>query len=149
MAAIKVQSIGDIITAYLETLGMSRDDDRLEFFVKELHASLGDLTGKEKDIVSLLDGVLCQKAQKIFDDLPAAPAQAAAIYKFCFLESGGFKLWGKEFLHPENSETFKKALREKNVVTAPRYVLSRMQAQKIESIAPKNILHKIMAHKGK
>ena len=33
MAAIKVQSIGDIITAYLETLGMSRDDDRLEFFV--------------------------------------------------------------------------------------------------------------------
>ena len=80
MAAIKVQSIGDIITAYLETLGMSRDDDRLEFFVKELHDSLGDLTGKEKDIVSLLDGVLCQNAQKIFDDLPAAPAQVAAIY---------------------------------------------------------------------
>lgn len=98
---------------------MSRDDDRLEFFVKELHASLGDLTGKEKDIVSLLDGVLCQKAQKIFEDLPAAPAQVAAIYKFCFLESGGFKLWGKEFLHPENSEAFKKRCGRKTLSPRP------------------------------
>lgn len=119
MAAIKVQSIGDIITAYLETLGMSRDDDRLEFFVKELHASLGDLTGKEKDIVSLLDGVLCQKAQKYLMTCRQLRHRLRRYTSFVFWKAAVLNFGGKNFCIPKIPKHSKKRCGRKTLSPRP------------------------------
>lgn len=147
MVAIKIQSIEDIIQAYLQCLSFdaklsAKLAEKIKPFV-EKPAENGE------SIIKLLDDYLLKTARKAFPDENLPDEQLAALFKFCFLRAGGAKVWGKEFYRSDISEKFKEALNKEKVVNAPVYVMSAMEKQKIEPVIPQNFLHKIFNHKRK
>lgn len=147
MVAIKIQSIDDIIKAYLENLSFSRDlSAKLTEKIKPL---IADKVEKGAGVLEQLDKILLKSAKDVFADLNMTDEQLIALFKFTFLRAGGAKLWGKDFFRTKVSEKFKSALQNEVVVNAPVYIMSQMKAQKIESVTAKNFLIKLFSHKGK
>ncbi len=147
MAAIRVQSVDDIVRAYLETLNAGKEKQK----TAALSQMLGELLDNKdsKDVVSEIDLLLLKKARRIFQKFQGSDEQLLALYKFCFLKAGGLKKWQDNLFSEKYSSRFAAALKKEVPVNAPPYVLSKMEAQKIESLAPKNFWQKIIHHKGK
>jgi len=148
MVTIKVQSVDDIIKAYLQTLECC-STKKLSVLVPLLKNLLGNLDDKAVDVISLLDELVYKKSLTIFGNIKLTKSQMISLCKFCFLESGGFNRWNDELFLPTTSKNFKSALLEVKISNAPSYKLSHMLAQQIEPIRPKNIFHKLFSFRKK
>ena len=93
MVAIKIQSLDDIVRAYLENLGFR--GRRLEDNTGQISAMLGPEFNPD-DVSSSLDNLIYGFARKIFKGKNIDKEQKIALFKFCFMECGGADKWGAE-----------------------------------------------------
>lgn len=142
MVAIKIRSSKDIIRAYLENLG---------FFGKELEAAQDEMLKKweassQKQEISVFpDGIILEKAKKVFAGSKLSDEQLIARYKYGFLLSESKNKY-KNFNLGNESETFAALLKDLMFATTPDYCFAEMKPQKIET--PQSFLNKIF-HKCK
>lgn len=148
MVTIKIQSADDIALAYLESLGFSEKQK------KQILANIMDDMKKNPasgdDVVAFMDKTCLIAAKKIFSHTKLNNEQMVAQLKLCYLMNDGAKKWGDSIFY-ENKITAEliSEICNKIVVTAPEYVMSHMEPQKIESVAPKNLFQKIFHKNGK
>lgn len=148
MVTIGIQSIDDIICAYLRDLGFDSKTASTE--VSGLKKYLPGISDNGDEVISALDEQLYQSAQKLFSDCQLAKPQQIAMLKFCYLQSGGAQKWGVRIFNTNKIDTeMKTALLQNEVHIAPRPVLSRMEPQSIEMPQPTNLIKKIFKQKKK
>lgn len=146
MVTIKIQSIDDIICAYLKGLGFSAD--AANKIVPELKKKLPISQESGDKVIDALDSLLLETAKKIFNDSTLDSEQLVALFRFCWLEAKGASKWGdKIFTLKNNDEKIAHALRQKVIHVAPNYVFSQMKPQEITIPNPSNFLKKIFKHK--
>lgn len=142
MVAINIQSLDDIISAYLKYLRFSDKQAR------RLAGDIKDRIGVQENVIEAVDRLLLPVAKNIFSDLILTDAQAVSLYKFCFLQAGGAKKWGAEFFKEVPSVPFRKAIRQEIVINAPVYRISHMKVQEIEPVIHGGFFHKLWHRKG-
>ena len=134
MVAVKVQSLKDIIRAYLQNLGFS--GQKLEAAVEDVAACAGDYYDGGS-IVDFLDAlpVSHMRRQRKFAGMP--DYQIAALFKLVFIENDGAGRWGTLPWCQKELPTEMLALTERYAADMlPAYKASRMEAQPIESLRP-------------
>ncbi len=142
MVAIKIRSSKDIIRAYLENL---------DFLGKELETAQDEMLKKwevssqKQEISVFLDGIILEKAKKVFAGGKLSDEQLIARYKYGFLLSESKNKY-KNFNLGKEEETFAALLKDLMFATTPDYRFAEMKPQKIE--APQSFLSKIF-HKCK
>ena len=82
MVTIKVQSVDDIIKAYLQTLECC-STKKLSVLVPLLKNLLGNLDDKAVDVISLLDELVYKKSLTIFGNIKLTKSQMISLCKFC------------------------------------------------------------------
>ena len=92
MVTIKIQSRGDIIGAYLQTLGFDREkaaevSDGLSGLID------GDLNNGD-EIIAALDELLLLTARKIWPLSEYSSEQLTALFKLLYLNNDGAGRWG-------------------------------------------------------
>ena len=140
MVAVNIQSVDDIIAAYLKYLKFSDKQAR------KLAAILKGQLVNQDNIVDALDGLLVKPAKKVLSGYILTDAQAVALYKFCFLQAGGAKKWGVMLFDENSSAAFAEALRKEIIINAPVYTISHMEAQKIEPVLAHGFWHNWWHH---
>lgn len=142
MAAVKIQSLKDVVRAYLKSLGFAGDNlSKVADYVAGK-----EMSGFESgDVVAFLDGILLQNIKKNIVENKLGDEQALALFKAAYLIGDGAEKWGVEVL---NDGKFPSALTE--MMTAgfftvvPEYQMSRMLPQRIEPACglswPKRVL---------
>lgn len=86
MAALKVQSLDDIVRAYFQTLGF--DGENLAKAAAEvLEKYRGDLDGN--DVTGSLDKILAGHFKSCFGDEKLNDSQRTAMFKLAFLQING------------------------------------------------------------
>ena len=142
MVAIKIRSSKDIIRAYLENL---------DFLGKELETAQDEMLKKwevssqKQEISVFLDGIILEKAKKVFAGGKLSDEQLIARYKYGFLLSESKNKY-KNFNLGKEEETFAALLKDLMFATTPDSRFAEMKPQKIE--APQSFLSKIF-HKCK
>ena len=81
MVTIRIQSIDDIICAYLRDLGFDSKTAATE--VSGLNKYLLGISDNGDEVISALDEQLYQSAQKLFSDCQLDKPQQIAMLKFC------------------------------------------------------------------
>lgn len=143
MVAIKIQSLDDIVRAYLENLGFR--GRRLEDNTGQISAMLGP-EFNPYDVSSSLDNLIYGFARKIFKGKNIDKEQKIALFKFCFMECGGADKWGAEMFGARTVPVeIIKEMRSKAIEIVPPYQMSKMLPQVIET--PEQLLGKILHHK--
>lgn len=132
MAAVKIQSLKEVVRAYLKSLGF--EGDRLSQAADYIAGNV--MSGFESgDVVAFLDGILLQNIRKNIVENKLGDEQALALFKAAYLVGGGAEKWGVEVL---NGKKFPAALAELMTsgffTVVPEYQMSRMQPQKIEPV---------------
>lgn len=132
MAAVKIQSLKDVVRAYLKSLGF--EGDKLQNAADFIAGSL--MSGFESgDVVAFLDGILLQNIRKNFSGNQFGDEQLLALFKAVYLIERGAEKWGIVIW---KSETFPPALVETAAsgffTVVPEYQMSRMLPQKIEPV---------------
>lgn len=146
MVTIKIQSIDDIIGAYLKGLGFSAD--AASKIVPELKRKLPLSQESGDNVIDALDKLVLSAAKKIFKDSSLDDEQLVALFKFCLLETKSASKWGdKIFALKDSDEAIAQALRQEVIHVAPNYVFSQMKPQEITIPHPSNLLKKIFKHK--
>ncbi len=145
MVTIKIQSIDDIIAAYLKGLGFTdKDASKIVPWFRE-KISLSQENGDK--VIRELDKIVLSSAKKIFNDSVLDDEQLVALFKFCFLQANGAQKWGdKIFTLRDREEIISLALRQEVIHVAPNYVFSQMKPQEITIPHPSNLLKKIFKH---
>ena len=134
MVAVKVQSLKDIIRAYLQNLGFS--GQKLEAAVEDVAACAGDYSDGGS-VVDFLDALPVSHMRLQGKFASMTDYQIAALFKLVFIEHDGVRRWG-------TSPWCQKGLPAEMLVLAERYAAdmlpayqaSRMKAQPIESLRP-------------
>lgn len=147
MVAIKVQSLEDIVKAYLENLGFSGMN--LSCGVERIMAEKSKAINYD-DVLSSLDNLVSQAAAKVFKNKELDKGQKLALFKFCYLRCLGADKWDVQLLWGEGlSNEIAETLREQEIKVVPPYKISHMMPQKIETVQPQNIFLKFFSSKGK
>ena len=127
MVKLKVQSAQDIIAAYLDCLGLSKDQ------AQALSDAYPKLSGCA-DIPAEIDEIIYHKAKKIFK-AKMPKIQLIALYKAVYINSGCARQYGISPLLPDfDNADFAKAMRSSTIIPAPVYKLSAMPTQEISPI---------------
>ena len=143
MVTIKIQRRGDIIGAYLQTLGFGREkaaevSDGLSGMID------GDLNNGD-EIIAALDELLLLTARKIWPLSEYSSEQLTALFKLLYLNNDGADRWGVlVFSDKEIPEDMRRIMSEHNLQQAPDYAYAPMQAQKIEPAISKSWLHRLL-----
>lgn len=147
MVAIKIQSLEDIVRAYLKNLGF--DGEVLETGVHRLTAEHGE-TLKKGDVPSALDALIGKAAVKIYKEKSWNTEQKTAMLKFCFVRYDGAQRWGvAALLDDEIPAAVIGELRSLKLLTAPECRMMKMMPQKIEAPQPRKFLGRLIFSKGK
>lgn len=142
MAALKVQSLNDIITAYFKSLGFK--EEGLEKAVQAMVVKYQNRLD-EKDVIASLDAILVSHLKLNFEDDKLDDTQKAAMFKLVFLEQDGASKWGAEaFVSEKWPRSMVDCLKNSAIVIAPGYKISHMEAQKIEAAHPIKAVRKIL-----
>lgn len=146
MVAIKIQSLEDIVEAYLQNLGFC--DNKL----KEAVTSLVDCCGeqiKSEDVLASLDSLLLKSASAIFKSKNIEPEQKLAQFKLVFLLNDGALKWPPEVLWNQKAAVeLAEVFRQFEVRAVPEYKLMPMAPQVIETPQPQKALKRILKHKA-
>ncbi len=146
MVTIKIQSIDDIIAAYLKGLGFT--DDGAHKIAPTLRGRLSLSQENGDKVINELDKIVASTAKKIFNDSSLDDEQLVALFKFCVLETKGAQKWGEKiFALKDSDEKIVLALRQEVIHVAPNYVFSQMKPQEINIPRPSNFLKKIFKQK--
>ena len=97
MVTLKIQSLDDIIRAYLCGLGFA--GDKAAATIKQLKTKLTE-NGDGDAAVEALDHLLYQSARQIFKNSSLDKPQLIALLKFCYLRSNGAQKWGGSVFEP-------------------------------------------------
>ena len=147
MVAIKIQSLEDIIRAYLKNLGF--EGRALEGGVSKLTEKYGEVLKKD-DVSSALDKLIGKAAAKIYKEKSWNTEQKTAMLKFCFVRYQGAERWGlNALLEDEISVEAIDDLRGLKLLTAPECRMVQMKAQKIETPQPQKFFGRLLFGKGK
>lgn len=145
MVAIKIQSLEDIVEAYLKNLGFCGNK------LREAVASLVDCCGEQietEDVLASLDRLLMKSASAIFMSKKVEPEQKLAQFKLIFLLKEGALKWPPKVLwDAEAAAELVEAFRKSEVWTVPECKLAPMEAQVIETPQPQKLLKRILNHK--
>lgn len=148
MAALKVQSLDDIVRAYFQTLGF--DGENLSKVAAEvLDKYRGDLDGN--DVIGSLDKILAGHFKSCFGDEKLNDSQRTAMFKLAFLQINGADKWGATaYLSAKWPHAMCEEIKKAAVVIAPQYKISHMEPQKIETVQPMNVMRRVVSlfHKG-
>lgn len=146
MVTVKIQSIDDILKAYLKSLGFREDIAQKNISLLKTKINVSQESGDK--VIDALDNVLLATAKHIFKDSTLDDEQMVALFKFCFLQAKGAEKWGdKIFETISNDSEIAQVLRKHVVHVAPNYVFSQMKPQEIDIPHPSNLLKKIFKHK--
>lgn len=139
MVTIKIQSVDDIILAYLEDLGFDRKQaQKATPAIKKL---LPADCGSGDEIIRRLDQKLIENARIIFSGSPLGDPQIRALLRLTYIRAQGADKWGAAVLTESRfGEEMLRELHKQIVESAPNYVLSQMKPQPIE---PAHLFHKI------
>lgn len=147
MVTLKIQSLDDIIRAYLCGLGFA--GDKAAATIKQLKTKLTE-NGDGDAAVEALDHLLYQSARQIFKNSSLDKPQLIALLKFCYLRSNGAQKWGGSVFEPSAIDCkMAEQLHQEIIHVAPNYVLSHMEPQPIEIPQPGKLIKKIFKHKSK
>lgn len=131
MVAIKIQSLDDIIEAYLCGLGFEKKDLKK---ASELMLEALGTSYNADNVLASLDALLLKTAVNVFPGNNWEQGQQLAMFKLVFLLSKAAQKWGAQaLLAGKISEEMKKTFQAQMMCAAPQYHLSHMQPQKIES----------------
>lgn len=146
MVAIKIQSLEDIVEAYLKNLGFC--DNKL----KEVVVSLVDCCGQQieaENVLASLDALLLKSASAIFMNEDEEPEQKLAQFKLIFLLKEGALKWPPEVLWNEKAAVeLAEEFQQFEIRAVPEYKLTPMAAQVIETPQPQKVLKRILKHKA-
>lgn len=146
MVTIRIQSIDNIICAYLQDLGF--DDKSAAAETSGLKKCLPQTSENGDEILTALDDCLYQSAQHIFSDSGLNKSQQIAMLKFCFLRSNGAQKWGTQIFNSAKvDDAMKTALLQNTVQVVPNLIPSRMEPQPIEMPQPAKLIRNIFKHK--
>lgn len=130
MAAVKIQSLKDVVRAYLKSLGFAGEklSKAVDYVVRN------EMSGFESgDVVAFLDGILLRNIRRNLTENGLKDEQALALFKAAYLIGDGAEKWGVEIL---NGGEFPAALTEMMIAgfftVVPEYQMSRMLPQRIE-----------------
>lgn len=147
MVAIKIQSLEDIVKAYLENLGFSGMN--LSCGVEQLMAEQS-ANFNHDDVLSSLDQLVSKAAAKVFKSKELDKEQKLALFKLCYLRCSGAEKWDVQLLWGEGiSDEILDCLRQQEIKIVPPYKMSQMLPQKIETMQPQNLFSKLFTLKGK
>lgn len=145
MVTIKIQSIDDIIRAYLADLGF--DEVQGKKNLAEVKKLLPKDCCSGDEVIRCLDERLKANGQIIFYGSQLADPQMLALARLTYIRAGGAGKWGADILTKDqfNAEMIS-CLHKEIAESSPNYVLSQMKPQPIE---PAHLLQKIFRHSGK
>lgn len=127
MAKLKIQSAEDIVSAYLQCLGIKKTEASPFLNAYSKLENSANLTAE-------LDEVVYQKAKKIFKNKLAKP-QLTALYKAVFIELNLAQKFGIKPLLPDfNDAEFIKLMQQSFIEVAPTYKMTAMPTQEISTI---------------
>lgn len=142
MVAIKIQSLDDIVKAYLQNLGF--EGKRLDSAVGMLLMRLGNDYNAD-NVLSSLDELIYKSAQQIFEKNKLAKEQKIAMFKLCFLLNDGAQKWDVQVLLGDKIDNkIATLMQEKILQVAPPYKFSVMKPQVIETVDLGEVIEKIM-----
>lgn len=144
MVAIKIQSLDDIVKAYLENLGFKKN--ALTKASEEVKKLLEGRVNND-NVLSSLDDLTVASAKQIFDSSGDNAEQLSALFKLSYLTNNGADKWGADiFDHQKITAAMKKQMLEKAICVVPHYQMSEMKPQVIESAQPQKILSHFLRH---
>lgn len=143
MVTIKIQSINDIVAAYLKTLGFS--DAQVGVAVpKVLKLMKTELTSGD-EIINDLDKLILATAKKVFGKTKYANEQLIALFKACYLLNNGATVWGETiFWEDKLPKNLVEKIQTTNLHQAPDYAFSKMEVQLIETNVPDKLFSRIV-----
>ena len=118
MAAIKIQSLNDIVAAYLKTINVS------EAFVPEWVAKVE----QEGDVIASLDRLLLPAAEQLYPEKKFDKHQKIAGFKLAWLSLGFSELHPGQKIDEEILDELKKV----RFNPAPEYKMQKMIPQPLE-----------------
>lgn len=148
MAAIKIQSLDDVVEAYCRSLGYNGEN--LKHAVAALNRNYHEKINPVDVIVSL-DNILLERIQEFFVDAQTENFQKTALFKAFFLSAGGAEKWGGALF--EKGDLPKELclqLKEHKLEPVPDVKISCMPAQKVDMPSFSGFFHKFSKffHKG-
>ncbi len=127
MAKLKIQSAEDIVSAYLQCLGIKKTEASSFLKAYPKLENSANLTAE-------LDEIIYQKAKKIFKN-KLAKLQLIALYKAVFMERHLAQKFGILPLLPDFSDTeFTKLMQQSFIEVAPACKMTAMPTQEISTI---------------
>ena len=127
MAKLKIQSAEDIVSAYLQCLGIKKTEASPFLNAYSKLENSANLTAE-------LDEIVYQKAKKIFKNKLAKP-QLIALYKAVFIELNLAQKFGiKPLLSDFNDAEFIKLMQQSFIEVAPTCKMTAMPTQEISTI---------------
>lgn len=145
MVAIKIQSIDDIIRAYLTDLGFDEAQGKKNLAAVKKLLPKDCCSGDE--IIHCLDEKLKANGQIIFKGSQLADPQMLVLVRLTYIRAGAAGKWGADILTKDQFPAdMVRSLHKEIVESAPNYVLSQMKPQAIE---PAHLLQKIFRHSEK
>ncbi len=140
MAAIKIQSLEDVVEAYCRSLGYNGKN--LEQAVAAINGHYLEKINAE-DIITSLDNILLERIQEFFVDAQMKDFQKTAVFKAVFLSVGGADKWGNLlFEKGELPEELCRLLKKYKLVPVPEVKISCMPAQKVDVPSFSGLFHK-------
>lgn len=143
MVTIKIQSQGDIINAYLKTLGF--EPEAALQCASDLEKNFDESIKNGEEIITELDKRLLSIARKIWPLSEYEPEQLVALFKLLYLMNDGAAKWGDIIFYDKTiPEDLYKIMASHNMSQAPNYALSQMQPQKIEPAIPQHWFKRLL-----
>ena len=140
MVALKIQTLDDIVKAYLQSLGFSQEncDISVSGVIDKLQNDFDD-----NNVIYALDELIYKTAKKIFAKEKLSKSQKIAMFKLCFLQSDGASKWGVDALFEDAvSVVAVGEMKEQVLRIVPEYNMSKMEPQIIEFANPIDVVKK-------
>lgn len=141
MAAIRVQSLADIVSAYFKSLGFSG---------KNLEKAVAALLTKHRfeietdDVIAALEEILQKNLDENFADVDLPDMSKRAWFKTAFLLLDGAEKWGVGAFTGEIADKdYAGQIKGLNLCQVPGYKVSHMAPQKIEPPHPLKVFSRI------
>lgn len=143
MVTIKIQSQGDIINAYLKTLGF--EPEAALQCASDLEKNFDESIKNGEEIIAELDKRLLQLAHKLWPLTEYDVEQLVSLFKLLYLINNGAEKWGDVVFYDKAlPEDLYKVMVSHNITQAPNYALSQMQPQKIEPAIPQHWFKRLL-----
>lgn len=141
MVAIKIQSLEDIIGAFLENLGFSGSEKQktIEFLAREYDKA------SKPDLSLFMQKILIRKAGKIFQMTDWEDCQKVALFKYVFLNKQLATKYGYDFFAKDEPDNKLVEIMQRNILRpVPPCHYSEMPRQIIASPHPGKLLDKVL-----